>query len=246
MDGLHRFVKFDAACFLILLFALVATVAARAAQAPGAAPLTDDDVIKMVQMKFGDSVIVAKIKSSACKFDTSMDALGKLKAAGVSDAVMQAMVEPAAPPKVPDSQGGASGGAPVQSANNVFLAGTGNPDRLPDVLDGIAGCLAEKGVTVKQLGAEPKSRGVALDEMKQKGGSYLLFVSLDFAPRVNIRAHMTVQSFDESGKALLEEDINGSMMVTSQSGYMKKMVSTACKKLDAHAGGEGLPKDAPK
>jgi hypothetical protein len=51
----------------------------------------------MVQMKFGDNVIVAKIKSSPCKFDTSMDALTKLKAAGVSDVVLQAMMEPAAP-----------------------------------------------------------------------------------------------------------------------------------------------------
>jgi hypothetical protein len=47
----------------------------------------------MVQAKLGDAVIVAKIKSSPCKFDTSTDALIKLKQAGVSDAVLQAMAE---------------------------------------------------------------------------------------------------------------------------------------------------------
>jgi hypothetical protein len=76
---------------------------------PGQA-LTNDGIIKLVQVKLGDSLIITKIKSSACAFDTSTDALVKLKAAGVSDAVLQAMVEaggqpmaaapvpPAAPP----------------------------------------------------------------------------------------------------------------------------------------------------
>jgi len=76
------------------------------AHAQAAAPLTNDDVIKMVQAKLPDAVIVAKIKSSPCKFDTSTDALIKLKQAGISDAVMQAMAEagaPAAgPPPPPD------------------------------------------------------------------------------------------------------------------------------------------------
>jgi hypothetical protein len=83
------------------------------AEQPAAAPaqgLTNDDIVKMVQLKLADSVVIAKIKSSACAFDTSVDGLGKLKQAGVSDAVLQAMVEaggqpiaeppaqPAAPP----------------------------------------------------------------------------------------------------------------------------------------------------
>jgi tetratricopeptide (TPR) repeat protein len=76
--------------------------------APGQA-LTNDEVIKLVQLKLADSVIIAKIKSSAPAFDTSVEALGKLKQAGVSDAVLQAMVEaggqsiaaPAAPPAPP-------------------------------------------------------------------------------------------------------------------------------------------------
>jgi len=76
--------------FLALMLAVFLPAGARA---QAAAPLTNDDVIKMVQAKLPDGVIVAKIKSSPCKFDTSLDALIKLKQAGISDAVMQAMAE---------------------------------------------------------------------------------------------------------------------------------------------------------
>jgi len=66
-------------------------------QAAGAAPLTNDDIVKMVQAKLPDAVIVAKIKSSACKFDNSTDALIKLQQTGVSGAVLAAMAEGGAP-----------------------------------------------------------------------------------------------------------------------------------------------------
>jgi hypothetical protein len=79
-----------------------------AAQAPPSAPseaeemgsnvLTNDMVIKMAGAKLGDAVILAKMKGSQCSFDTSTDALIKLKQAGVSDAVLQAMIGAAAAP----------------------------------------------------------------------------------------------------------------------------------------------------
>jgi hypothetical protein len=53
--------------------------------------LTNNDVVKMVKAKLGDGIILSKIKTSACNFDTSVDALVKLKEAGVSDPVIQAM-----------------------------------------------------------------------------------------------------------------------------------------------------------
>jgi hypothetical protein len=70
------------------------------AQAPGAAVLTNDDVVKMVQAKLGDAVIVNKIKSSPSKFETNTDALIGLKGAGVSDAVLAAMAGAGAPAAV--------------------------------------------------------------------------------------------------------------------------------------------------
>jgi hypothetical protein len=51
------------------------------------------DVLQLVGAKLSDPLIVAKIKASECKFDTSPDTLVKLKSSGVSDAVVQAMIE---------------------------------------------------------------------------------------------------------------------------------------------------------
>ena len=62
-------------------------------QAAGTATLNNDDVIKMVQAKLSDAVVVTTIKASSCKVDTSPNALIKLKQGGVSDAVLQAMAE---------------------------------------------------------------------------------------------------------------------------------------------------------
>jgi len=61
--------------------------------------LTNEDIIKLVQAKLPDSIVIAKIKSSSCNFDTTADGLIKLKQAGISDSVVQAMVE--APPLEP-------------------------------------------------------------------------------------------------------------------------------------------------
>ena len=62
-------------------------------QAPTGPTLTNDDILQQVNAKLADSLIIAQIKKSACAFDTSTDGLVKLKQAGVSDAVLQAMVE---------------------------------------------------------------------------------------------------------------------------------------------------------
>ena len=51
----------------------------------------NDDLIKMVQAKLPDSVLIAKIRSSKSEFDMSPDALIDLKRAGASDAVLEAV-----------------------------------------------------------------------------------------------------------------------------------------------------------
>ena len=50
--------------------------------------LTNSDVLKMVAAKLPDSIIISKIKDSACQIDTSSDSLIALKNAGASDAVI--------------------------------------------------------------------------------------------------------------------------------------------------------------
>ena len=57
--------------------------------APGI--LQNADIVKMAKAGLDDSIIIAKIKSSKCQFDTSPDALIDLKQNGISTAVMRAM-----------------------------------------------------------------------------------------------------------------------------------------------------------
>jgi hypothetical protein len=63
-----------------------------AGPAPSGAMLQNEDVIKMAKAGFDDSIIIAKIGSSRCQFDTSTDALILLKQSGVSAAVIRAIV----------------------------------------------------------------------------------------------------------------------------------------------------------
>ncbi len=91
----------SAVLLLLLAFGAAAAQLAGAAktvqpsappQAQAARPLTNDDVLKMVESKLAPEVVVEKIKASPCDFDTSPGALGALKDAGVPDALLLVMV----------------------------------------------------------------------------------------------------------------------------------------------------------
>jgi|SRR5579872_1400986 len=66
-------------------------------------PLSNKDVVEMLQAGITPEIVIAKIGSSKCDFDTSPVTLKELKIANVPDAVILAMVK--APPKTqsPDS-----------------------------------------------------------------------------------------------------------------------------------------------
>jgi hypothetical protein len=71
-----------------------AAVSNSAAAGPKTArPISDSDISEMAGAGLPPEVLIAKIKSSACDFDTSPAALKNLKAAGVSDKVILAMIE---------------------------------------------------------------------------------------------------------------------------------------------------------
>ncbi len=61
--------------------------------------LTNASITEMKSLGLGDDVIVSKIKSSTCKFDTTIPALRQLKDAQISDAIIQAMVASSTPAK---------------------------------------------------------------------------------------------------------------------------------------------------
>jgi hypothetical protein len=66
-----------------------------------ATTLTNKDVLDLVKAEMPSEVIVAKIQSSPCDFDTSPGALKSLKAAGVPGPVILAMVKASAPAPEP-------------------------------------------------------------------------------------------------------------------------------------------------
>jgi len=92
-----------------------------------AAPMTNDDVIKLVRSGVGDALVIQTIDSSEPFFDTSVDGIVRLKQSGVSDAVIQKMmskrpgaapapaVPAAAPAPAPAPAAGAPAGIPPQA-----------------------------------------------------------------------------------------------------------------------------------
>ena len=90
-----------AAVFLLMISMPLGLTPAAAAQdaaknvqmsAATAKTLTDSDVLALVESKLAPEVIVEKIKASECDFDTSPEALRKLKDAGVPDSLLLVMV----------------------------------------------------------------------------------------------------------------------------------------------------------
>src|SRR5881296_156153 len=55
--------------------------------------LTNNDIQEMTKAGLSADIIVAKIQTSACSFDTSPPALRELKSSGVPEAVILAMVK---------------------------------------------------------------------------------------------------------------------------------------------------------
>jgi hypothetical protein len=83
----------------LVLLALAAWLLAPTCQA--AEVLTNDAIVSMVKARLGEELILSKIKMSTGQYDTTTSALIKLKAEGVSDKIIQAMM------------GAPSAGAPV-------------------------------------------------------------------------------------------------------------------------------------
>lgn len=57
-------------------------------------PMTNEDVIKLVNAGIGEDVIIAKVRASEPGFQLEADDLVALKQAGVSDRILAAMMEP--------------------------------------------------------------------------------------------------------------------------------------------------------
>jgi hypothetical protein len=90
-----------------MLVSLLAVVVGPLSRTRGGAQdvLTNESVIGMVKGGLAESVIIQKIRASSRKFDTSTDGLIKLKAAGVPDKIVEAMISGGAPAAGATAQG---------------------------------------------------------------------------------------------------------------------------------------------
>ena len=101
---------------------------------PGTRPLSNNDVLNMHKAGLPAEVLVAKIRSGLCDFDTSPAALGTLKSAGIADSVILSMVEAPIPhsataaPTTPDAPAIASpySATNLASENRIQKIGTGS------------------------------------------------------------------------------------------------------------------------
>ena len=102
--------------------------------------LTNDSVIAMKKAGLSEAVILAKIRSSQSKFDTSTQALVGLKQAGLSDSIIEAMVghpgpggAVSAPPAATAPRGGAVAGLPQGRETIFHLRGAQYVELVPAV-----------------------------------------------------------------------------------------------------------------
>ena len=131
------------------------------------AGLTNKDVVDMVKASLTPAVVVAKIKTSPTSFDTSPAALQELKAAGVPDEVILAMVQGAAAPATAPTGTAAVEGDPVEVKvpdgteievelkNNV----SGQEVKVGDIVDlTVVRPVQVNGVTIIEKGASARAR----------------------------------------------------------------------------------------
>jgi hypothetical protein len=164
--------------FLILLSSnLSPALSASAQQSPASAQqqqeqssLVNKDVLEMLKAGLSSDVVVAKIKTSPSKFDTSPAALQELKAAGVPEVVMLAMVQASA--SAPDNSAAQTNnqegvevkvpdGTPIEIElmTNVS-SGTAKEGDIVDFT--VVNPVVVNGVTVIEKGAPAKARIAAV------------------------------------------------------------------------------------
>src|SRR5574338_1397119 len=78
--------------FLVVALVLSFSCASFAFAQDGSTTLTNTDILTMVGAKLPSALIIEKINTSSCSFDTFPSVLAELKYRGVSDDILMAMV----------------------------------------------------------------------------------------------------------------------------------------------------------
>jgi len=114
-------------------FAVLALLAAAATSVNAAELLDNDAVIRLTKAGLTVEIVLLKIEQSDARFDVSTDALIALKSAGVSDAVIKAMMMKAqAPPPRAAAPAEAAGTTNSSCVNlSLYTLGTNGWDWVP-------------------------------------------------------------------------------------------------------------------
>ena len=96
---MHRDKTLSIIFLITFLFAVTSLnfYPAEAQVQPAGKPLTNDDIISLARAGLSDAVIVSAIQKSPTQFDLGPEGLVYLKKSGVSNAVIEAMIEGAGP-----------------------------------------------------------------------------------------------------------------------------------------------------
>jgi hypothetical protein len=154
-------------CLALVLVLTTLTVANPLWQEPSstqtqAAPeLTNKDVLDMVKSGLATEIVVAKIKTSPGKFDTSATTLAELKAANVPDAVIMAMLGDTPATTSPDPLPMAEVKVPDGTEVEIQLKNTASGEELKvgDIVDfSVVRPVVVNGVTIIDKDAPARAR----------------------------------------------------------------------------------------
>ena len=161
-------------------------------QAAGAVAMNNAAIVKMRNQRLGADVIVAKIQSSPCDFDTTPAALQKLKQAGVPDKVIMAMVmapSASAPPPAPKAPEFVDVKVPSGTQIDLELTYAASSDEATEgrpILMTVTHDVVIDGAVIFRAGAEAHARVAILKEpgfMNRPPGQ--LTWTMDYVTAVN-------------------------------------------------------------
>jgi len=148
-----------------------------------AAPMSNDDVIKMVRGGLGEATVIQAIDAAEPAFDTSPDGLVKLKQGGVSDAVIQRILAkkgaaPAAAPPACPACGTVTGIREIEQARKVG-AGTAAGAAIGGVLGYAIGGHNNRGVGTAVGAVGGAVAGNVIENKAGAGKTYEIGVLFD-------------------------------------------------------------------
>ena len=200
------------------------------ASAQTAKPMTNQDVVKMVQAKLSEDTILLAIRAAKPGFDTSADGLVKLSTSGVPEGVIKAMIE--AKSGGGGSAAPAAGGGKSAAASNAY-----NPEEV-QLIDG------DKQSTMKYLAPQMRTAARALGfggvgsyavlpgtaavlRLKNRSPSFMVAVPSNAQPE----SYVTLANFAVRKNGTREVQVGGGYMSYSSGVNKDRVMPVTVEKL---------------